>query len=622
MKRFSLTTLRVQAILWTLLPLTIIFLIVASVGVYAYGEVVSRLVHDRDRELAKISAARLSENMQAHASLLKALAEHPFMRSDNFASQKSILFSALEQGSLHAYDGGITLLDAQGVPEITAASVRLDVDEYDVALPIFPDTNFANAPFFRVPQEQGMAYFSDVISTIGEPRIIVSYPIWDDKQGFVGVLAGSFLLENRSLGDGIRNLGVGTAYLVDENGRVIWHPDPALIGRDFSDQAPVQALRDRALELTTYRGSDETGETVIFGPALVEATGWGLVIQEQWGSVIRPVQNFQWIMLGTLIVGLLLVLVIISTGTNRLTDPIRELVDQTQQLAHGELVGLVEGGSIDEMRALSAAFNEMADRVARYRAGLQSYVAAITQSQEEERKRIARELHDDTVQSLIALGRRLELLSRSLENPVDAAKQLYQLEQMLAQTVQEVRQFSRDLRPLLLEDLGLEAAIRQMLREIERLDAVETTLTIAGEMPVGGLDDELEVTLYRIAQEALNNTRKHAGASRVGVILAYEAANVRLNVRDDGCGFAPSETSDLAQQGSFGLMGIRERAKLFGGRVEIQSTPGEGTEIEINLPFTITPEWILEELRVVTPAPAALPSTVRPSKAPDTSSAG
>ncbi len=601
MNRFSLTSLRSQAILWTLVPLAIIFFIVASVGFYAYSEVVSRLVYDRDRELAATNAARLSDTMQRYAADLGALASHPFMRSDNFSSQKTILQASIENGLVTRFDGGITLLNGAGTPQITVGSVQVDINKYEMALLDFPQRSFRDEPFFQVPRDAGLPFpfFSNILDDVLAPRIIVSYPIFNEEGHFAGVLAGSFLLENETLGDEIRRLGVGQAYLVDQTGRVIWHTDPQFIGASFNDRAPVQALLAPARRVANYRASDEQGNDVVFGTAPVAETGWGLVIQEQWDTLISPVRYFQWIMFGSLFVGLLLVMVIISSGTSRVTEPIQDLVAQAQQLSQGEFVGNVGGGAIDEMRALSDAFNTMADRLARYRSGLQSYVAAITQSQEEERKRIARELHDDTVQSLIALGRRLELLGQSLENPMDAAKQIYQLEQMLSQTVAEVRQFSRDLRPLLLEDLGLEAAIRQMLREMERRDLLSASLTIAGEVPAGGLDDELEVTLYRIAQEALNNIRKHANATQVELTLVYEPSRVRLAVRDNGMGFSLAETDELARRGSFGLMGIQERANLFGGKFEVSAAPGQGARIEVSLPLTVAPEWVLQELHDV-----------------------
>ncbi|MBA3533810.1 MAG: HAMP domain-containing protein [Ardenticatenales bacterium] len=613
MRPFSLTTLRIQAVLWTLLPLTLIFLLVGSVGVYAYAQVVNSLVKDRDRELSRLSADWLSENLLNHAELLKALTENEGMQPRQFADegtltagQHGLLQTAIKRGLLSSFDGGVTLLNVEGEIVVSMYSVQTSVAAnqalYASAYRIPPPGHlYDEAAFFYIPRQTMAPYFSDVIHQpddpfLSEPQIILSYPITDDQGRFVGVLAGSFLLVNETLGKEMAKLGIGTSYLVDRQGRVIWHGTEAYLGQDFSSHSPVQALLRMTNAANAQTDVDEDGNTIVIGYAPVKVTDWGLVIQEPWESVIGPVRTFQWMMLGTLLLGVALVMVIISSGTRRLTDPIKELVSQTLQVSEGDFAGHVQGGTIDEMRVLAHAFNEMADRVAKYRVGLQSYVAAITHSQEEERKRIARELHDDTIQSLIALGRRLELMEQSLENPIDAAKQLYQLQQMLTRTVAEVRQFSRDLRPLLLEDVGLEAALRQMLREMERHEGVENELVIEGSFRPDELDDELEVTIYRITQEALNNIRKHANASRVSVTLSFLEGAVRLVVRDDGQGFSLAEADDLAQRGSFGLMGIRERARLFGGVFEVESEPGEGTCVSVQLPLSVAPEWVLEGL--------------------------
>jgi signal transduction histidine kinase len=606
MPRFSLTALRIQAVLWTLLPLTLIMLMVGSVGAFAYNLVVERLVEERDSELARISAARLSENMTNYAGVLNALAEPQQMRSGEFAAQKSVFLTAIQNGLLRLFDGGVSLLNEDGVVVIsynTVASVDDQGNEvFKENLQQIVGEDYSNEDYFTVPARRNVPYFTDIHPhpLTGEPQIIVSVPILNPQaqQGnqFVGILAGAFLLNNETLGGEIANLDVGTAYLVDRTGRAIWHSDETLLGEYLTHLDPVRALLRLDNRANAQTGVNEEGEAIVAGYATVESTGWGLVIQESWEEVVGPIRTFQWIMLSTLLVGLALAMVIISSGTRRLTDPIQALVAQTQHLARGNFAGHVQGGTIDEMRSLSEAFNEMADRVARYRAGMQSYVAAITHSQEDERKRIARELHDDTVQSLIALGRRLELLEQSLENPIEAAKQLYQLQQMVAQTVAEVRQFSRDLRPLLLEDVGLQAAMRQMLREMERRDAVETTFTIEGDFAHSQMDDELEVAVYRIAQEALNNIHKHAHATRVDVTLHFEHQGIRLVVQDDGQGFPLAETAELARRGSFGLMGIRERAKLFGGTFRIESEPGKGTCVTIFLPYDVTPVWLIEAI--------------------------
>lgn len=599
MSRFDLSSLRVQAVIWTILPLAIVTILVSAIGAYAYGGMVRSLIEERDVELAHISADRLSENMRNYAAILQAIAAAPEIQSRTPTRQRGALASAAAQTELLTkFDAGVFLLDENGVVVSTE--------------PYRPDLvgrNFAQRDYFQYPKARPEPFFSDIFPGVinGRDIIIVSVPVMEGGT-FKGVIAGAFDVQQQKLGDEIRKLQIGRsgfAYLVDRNGRVIYHPDPQFVGADFSGRPAVQRLQRR--ESGALLSADEQGDWIVVGYAPVEATGWGLIIREPWAEVISPIRGFQWVAAGALLVGLALALVIVSLGTRRITEPINALVEQSAHIAAGHgTPPQAHGGTILEIRLLADAFNEMAGRIARYRTGLQRYVAAVTYSQEEERKRIARELHDDTIQSLIALARRLELLEKSIENPIDAARQLVQLQAMLNDTIAEVRQFSRDLRPFLLEDLGLVSALRQMLRELERRENLTTSLEIEGDTIE--LDPDLEVGLYRIAQEALNNVRKHAMATTVEVHLCFEADQVRLSVHDDGRGFPMTDTADLARRGAYGLMGIRERAQLFGGRMEVQSIEGEGTLIEVALPLDGTPHWDMfepapEEVAVALPSP-------------------
>lgn len=613
MFRRALSSLRVQAVIWTLLPIVIIVALVGSVGVYSYNQMVGRLLQDRDSALALVSAARLSQNLDGQAGVLNAVAdqlgdvtcfdrEGQFNQQLCFAAHNGTLQVASENCLLDNIDY-LALAYPEGDIALTVESVALGNGrcEMNFLNNVLGD-NIVTEPYFQLPRLMQQPYFSDVLTPLASerPQVVIGVPITDDNNNFIGVLLGGYSLEAGRLGNEIEGLGVGTAYILDRTGHVIWHPTAEIRGADWSQQAGFLALQ----QLQPNQSGAQTilapnGASVVVGYAQVPATGWGLLIEESWDDVLGPVRAFQWLILAALIVGLGLVLVIISSGTRRLTEPIKDLAVQAEQLAQGELAGAVQGGTVQEIQALADSFNDMAYKVARYRAGMQQYVSAITQTQEEERKRIARELHDDTIQSLIALGRRLELLENSLENPIDAAKQLYQLQQMLTRTVAEVRQFSRDLRPLLLEDLGLVAAVRQMLREAERRDDVITTFSIEGDPADKTMDDEVTVAAYRIVQEALSNIHKHAEARLVDVRLLFGDQELTVTVKDDGKGFPVTETSDLARRGSFGLMGIRERAKLFGGDFEIHSSESQGTLVTIRLPYHLAPERVLPEMQVV-----------------------
>ena len=163
---------------------------------------------------------------------------------------------------------------------------------------------------------------------------------------------------------------------------------------------------------------------------------------------------------------------------------------------------------------------------------------------------------------------------------------------MITETVKDVRQFSRDLRPLALEDLGLVAALQYLVNELS--DKMEVTLDVGGE--VEKLPAELEVAIYRIIQETLQNIRKHANANRLSVSVLFTRHNVEIQVQDDGHGFVvPSSLSEFTRGGSFGVMGIEERVKLFEGDFHIFSQPDQGTRVSVILPREIATNWDFPE---------------------------
>jgi PAS domain S-box-containing protein len=201
-----------------------------------------------------------------------------------------------------------------------------------------------------------------------------------------------------------------------------------------------------------------------------------------------------------------------------------------------------------------------------------AYAAYMIKAQEEERARIAQELHDEPLQELIRLCHQLDRMDgvavpdirRTAEGVVD-----------------QLRRLASGLRPPALEELGLPATLRRLTRDLEALlPGLAVSLEVTGE--VRRLDPAVELNLFRIAQEALRNVERHAAASRVDVELAYEPASVRLRAGDDGRGFEPEAES--AAGGRLGLVGMHERADLIGGRIEVTSRVGRGTSVEVVVP--------------------------------------
>lgn len=216
------------------------------------------------------------------------------------------------------------------------------------------------------------------------------------------------------------------------------------------------------------------------------------------------------------------------------------------------------------------------------REGLESYVQLVTNAQEEERKRIARDLHDGAAQQLAALCRQLDAIGKLDERP-DVAGRLAEPRELAGAALADLRQFGRDLRPTVLDDLGLVPALEWVVAEVERRAGIEACAETEG--AARRLPAETEIALFRIAQEALRNVERHAEADEVRVKVRFGSdGDVRLSVRDDGIGFSvPRRTSDLVPRGKLGIMGMHERALLTGGVMSVRSEPGLGTEVVVHV---------------------------------------
>lgn len=204
---------------------------------------------------------------------------------------------------------------------------------------------------------------------------------------------------------------------------------------------------------------------------------------------------------------------------------------------------------------------------------MRAYVREVTRAQEEERTRIARELHDDTAQALVLLCRSLD----AARGNGDDGK-IQEIRALADSILEGVRRFSRDLRPSILDDLGLLPAIEWMSAETARRGTVRASVIVDG--TPRRLSSEAELVLFRIAQEALRNAEKHAGPCSATVTIAFSDHAVQLSVEDDGAGFSLKNGSGA---GKLGLVGMRERAELIGADFSIGSRPGEGTSVRVVL---------------------------------------
>ncbi|AMA71721.1 histidine kinase [Aneurinibacillus sp. XH2] len=208
----------------------------------------------------------------------------------------------------------------------------------------------------------------------------------------------------------------------------------------------------------------------------------------------------------------------------------------------------------------------------------------IIQAQEEERKRVARDIHDGPAQSMANVTLRSEIVERMLnQNRIDEAKvELRLLKELTRASLMDVRKIIFDLRPMALDDLGLVPTLRKYLEEYEKRHGIETKLTLL--TPECRLQNSIEVAVFRLIQESLNNTAKHAKARHVEVRLEFKPHVVHFRVLDDGVGF---DQAVKAERPQFGIMGMRERVKLLQGKMKITSAPGKGTSVLFSIPLRI-----------------------------------
>lgn len=211
----------------------------------------------------------------------------------------------------------------------------------------------------------------------------------------------------------------------------------------------------------------------------------------------------------------------------------------------------------------------------------QEFAAKIIRAQEEERRRVAREIHDGPAQAMANVVFRAEVCERLLESDITRAREeLRDLQDQIRYVLKETRKIIFGLRPMTLDDLGLVPTLRRVLDTMRERAGIFPEIKVTGEEK--RLSSHLEVGIFRTVQEALNNVEKHAKAKTVWVRIDYHQANVTAIVEDDGRGFDPN--ADRGGTESFGIMGMQERVALLDGELTIKSRPGKGTKVQIKVP--------------------------------------
>jgi signal transduction histidine kinase len=554
--------LRVQLLLWIIVPLAVVLIILSLAGITRHRQAMTQLVEDRNRGLALAEANRLGREIDGRAALLLRRATERGSLSDSAG------LTALAADLQEAYGDGLALFDAAGRP-IAVSDTAYSWAESEAAFTLAARTVTAGQPQFHSHMD------------LTGSHLLIGVPLTGGR-----ALIGAIPTETLSLAESSAQVETethGAVFVLDAAGQLVHHHNPGGLAVDEAALADLAAASAGKAGATELRGAGP-GLLVTYAP--VAPPGWLLVVAEHVHSVdVMGVSVVEVLPLLLLFVALL-ALVAVSFGVLNVVRPLQELDRRAQRVAWGDFDAVKQPvGGVQEIDDLRATLAQMAERIRAYQTGMRDYLSAVTQAQEAERARLAHELRDDTVQALIALKQRAQMAHKSLAfDPARAGQRLDELTKLIDAELEGLRRLIGDLRPIYLEDLGFVPALEMLAQQVEERHGLVVRLEARGETV--RLTPGLELAAFRIVQAALNNVATHAEAHHASVTVEFAPAGVTLAVQDDGRGFVPpDQPADLTREGHFGLMGMRERAMLYGGHLTIDSAPGRGTSITAWLPI-------------------------------------
>jgi signal transduction histidine kinase len=367
-------------------------------------------------------------------------------------------------------------------------------------------------------------------------------------------------------------------------------PDGEVLAHTFGNGFPAGLMGLNQVEADGYQNTIwvETPEGLVWDVAVPVFNGRAGIARVGISS-----QSVQRVLLDLTSQVLLTTMVVLGVSllaatflTFVLTRPILELVEAARAVGQGDFSRRVRRWAKDEIGDLAEAFNQMAvelgrvDEVRRERELLRrQLLERVIAAQEEERRRIARELHDSTSQSLTSLMVGLRTLDSACDDP-QVHFQTQELRQVAGHVLEDVHNLAVQLRPAVLDDLGLSAALERLVHEWQKRHRIQADVVV--HLGSERLPDPIETALYRIVQEALTNVARHARARLISVLVERRQKEIVAVIEDDGQGF---DLQRVHRDGHLGLLGIRERAELLGGSLTIESSPGQGASLFIRLPL-------------------------------------
>jgi signal transduction histidine kinase len=552
--------LTVQLLAITVLPLTLLLLMIAFGSVSLHQRDMRALVGERDERAVQAAAA--------------ALASELHHRSANISNLVTLAELSHDSNSIHTtndlasdFDGGLAYLDMDGqlITSTLPSGFWEQVAQHDISLA----SSSTSEPVFSSP-------FLD--PTSNRLFVVVSQIIPSRRL----IIAGAFspeTLARKTLSTSYPDSAHVTIFLLDSSQRILFSSG-SLATEKLTPGHPGVSEALRGESGTTYIKQGKAEHVVTYSS--ITPTGWALITEEEWEMVTSPSLQLTQIAPLVIVPAFILALIALWFVASRIVQPLQKLESKAAALAWGDFDAIKDSvGGISEVQHLQMELTEMAHKVKAAQEGLHDYIGAITSAQEEERTRLARELHDDTIQAVIALKQRVQLAQKTIKDQ-KGNQSLKELETLAEQTVENLRRLTRALRPIYLEDLGLVTALEMLAREISQNNQLIVDFQKTGQER--RLAREVELSLYRIAQEALNNVVKHSKATRANLKIGFQPSEIQMEVADNGDGFVvPNSRTEFAPNGHFGLLGVHERADLIGAKLKIESALGKGTKLKVRL---------------------------------------
>ena len=593
-----------------LLVIASILVMLVSIGLVSYLTVHTSIDHSlEDRlTLAKLLGKSLDYTLERNIIRLHdiSLSGNIDLNDGDWAPEKRALHTAYEYS---IFSDGVFIMDLDG-------NILLRYPYKDDGA-----INLLGITYVQEALREQKTVVSDVYTLSPTRRQVIFFlvPIKDIGGDVVGLVGGEVDPASYFFTWVIKSLPTSEdmkVELIDSHGIIIASNDPQ---RTFTyadhDRFLGNLIKEkRALVSKCHRCHAEgvdgrEADMMAFAP--LSFAPWGVTVRQPESVVFGPSTDLQkaFAIVSLIVIA---VAVILSIGLSRsIISPLRALGRASERIASGDLTAPVPVYAADEVGELAESFEamrvrlkdsleyirlhtvELEDTVKERTSELRKQKKQLSllldegiRAQEDERKRIARELHDETSQTLAALGMSLELSSEALRSGVLTPDMILELKKKVSSLMDGINRLIHDLRPPVLDDLGLESAIRWLLQRHLGQKGVAYDLRSSG-MEEIEMDGKVELSFFRIIQEAVINIDKHSKARNVMMELSVSGGLVNLDITDDGVGFNLDEVMKAREGGAelgFGLMGIKERVSNLGGEAHIFTEPDKGTKIKISIP--------------------------------------